>query len=342
MDTSVVCARPIAHPPAYDSGAMHDTRGRSSARTFALLTTAFIAAVSLDGCANDKIVFQNRGPFNPPPAAALGFLGYYDATTKQTTCGNCHVDFQGSWKETKHAGAYAALNASPGKAPACYGCHTVTGKGNAASGTVAGHDAVQDPVYYDVQCESCHGPGLEHVEGVGQGNLIRPLAKLSMTGTGNCGDCHTGTHTPFLEEWKASRHATISASRASNATCAGCHEGRAALLRWGVDVNFVEKANATDYQPVASCGVCHDPHGSGNPSQLRFPVTSQDPDQNLCMQCHNRRSEAHPTPRRVRCCWDLQAGGRQGLHTIRRGSMDRMRRRRTQSSAPGVTSPSSP
>src|SRR4026209_2261935 len=196
---------------------MYDTRGRSSARTFVLLTTAFLTAVSLEGCANDKIVFRDRGPFNPPPAAALGFLGYYDATTKQTTCGNCHVDFQASWAGTKHAGAYAALNASPGKAPACYGCHTVTGKGNTANATVGGHDALQDPVYYDVQCESCHGPGLQHVEGVGQANLIRPLAKLSMSGTGNCGDCHSGTHQPFVEEWRSSRHSNISASRVANA-----------------------------------------------------------------------------------------------------------------------------
>jgi predicted CXXCH cytochrome family protein len=281
-----------ASRPAPFSFRNHPVRkSRSTARTFGLLTAAFITVISLGGCASDKIVFRNRAPFNPPPDAASGFLGYYDAATKQTTCGNCHVDFQGSWKATKHAGAYDAVSTSAGKAATCYSCHSVTGNGNTASGTVAGHDKVADSAYNDVQCESCHGPGLQHVEGVGQGNLIRPLAKLSMTGTGNCGDCHTGTHTPFLEEWKASRHATISASRASNATCAGCHEGRAALLRWGVDVNFVEKANATDYQPVASCAVCHDPHGSGNPSQLRYPVTSQDPDQNLCMKCHNRRSE---------------------------------------------------
>lgn len=242
------------------------------------------------GCASETISYRDRAPFNPPPDAASGFLGYYNAATKQTTCGNCHVDFQGSWKTTKHASAYANLKASPGEAPACYGCHTVTGKGNAAVGTVAGHDAVKDSAYYDVQCESCHGPGLQHVEGVGLGNLVRPLAKISMTGTGNCGDCHTGTHTPFLEEWKASRHASVNVSRASNAVCSGCHEGRKALERWGVDVNFVEKANATDYQPT-TCAVCHNPHGSGNPSQLRFPVTSQDPDQNLCMKCHIRRAE---------------------------------------------------
>ena len=64
----------------------------------------------------------------------------------------------------------------------------MNGRGNTATGTTGGHDAVKDPVYQDVQCESCHGPGLEHVEGVGQGNLVRPLASLSMTGAGNCSD----------------------------------------------------------------------------------------------------------------------------------------------------------
>jgi predicted CXXCH cytochrome family protein len=167
----------------------------------------------------------------------------------------------------------------------------VTGKGNAASATTAGHDAVQNAAYFDVQCESCHGPGLAHVEGVGQGTLVRPLAKIGMTGTGNCGDCHSGAHQPYVEEWKASRHATVpSGTRATNATCTGCHEGRKSLEGFGVMANYQEKAGATDYQAV-TCSVCHNPHGSGNPSQLRFPVTSADPDQNLCMQCHMRTTQ---------------------------------------------------
>ena len=269
----------------------HVRNARSYARTVVLLAASFIAAFSLVGCASEKIVFRDRGPFNPPADLASGFLGYFDPGTKQTTCGNCHVDFQESWKVTKHASAYNAVTTSAAKTDACYSCHSVTGNGNAASGTVVGHDKVADSAYFDVQCESCHGAGLQHVEGVGQGMLIKPLAKISMIGTGNCGDCHSGTHQPFVEEWRASRHATINPSRVANADCAGCHEGRAALLRWGVDVDFVEKDNPTNYQPVAACAVCHDPHGSGNPSQLRFPVTSQDPDQNLCMKCHNRRSE---------------------------------------------------
>ena len=256
--------------------------------------TAFCAAaaavVFAAGCSSDKIVYRDRLPFNDPPAAAAGFLGYYDAAKKQTTCGNCHADFQGSWSQTKHASAWANLQASTGKDATCNNCHTVTGNGNVASGTKAAYEAVQTETYQDVQCESCHGPGLQHVEGVGQGNItVRPLAKVSMTGTGNCGDCHSGAHQPFAEEWKQSGHANVSASRASNTVCQGCHDGRKALARFGVADNYQEKADPTAYQ-ATTCAVCHNPHGSENPKQLRFSISSPDPEQNLCMQCHMRRT----------------------------------------------------
>ena len=258
-------------------------------RAPSLLTAGLLAVVSLAGCTGKDIVFRDRQPFNDPPAAAQGFLGYYDAATKQTTCGNCHAEIQGSWHATKHASAWAVLNASTAKGAECEGCHTVNTRGNAATTEPAGHDAVKSNTYYDVQCESCHGPGLEHVEGVGQANLIRPLAKVSMTGTGTCGDCHSGAHQPFAEEWKASGHGKVT-TRGSNPTCAGCHDGRGALAKWGVTDNYQEKATPTNYQAI-TCAICHNPHGSENPAQLRYSITSPDPDQNLCMQCHLRRVE---------------------------------------------------
>lgn len=265
-------------------------KSRPFVRAFALLSAAYIVTVLLAGCSpDDRIVFRDRAPFNPPPDAASGFLGYYKASAKQTTCGNCHSGHQARWVGTKHASAYATLNANPAKTATCFGCHTVTGKGNAVGGTTSGHDAVKDSAYFDVQCESCHGPGLRHVEGVGQGSVIRPLAKVSMIGTGTCGDCHSGTHQPFSEEWGASGHANVSASRAANATCAPCHDGRAALTAWGVDANYMEKGIATAYQPT-TCSVCHNPHGSPNSKQLRFSISSLDPEQNLCMKCHARRT----------------------------------------------------
>jgi predicted CXXCH cytochrome family protein len=282
---------PYFYGKAHFSPRMAMSWASSVSRASRLLPGALLAAISLAGCSGDEIVYRDRLPFNEPPTAAAGFLGYYDAATKQTTCGNCHADFQGSWQTTAHASAWSTLQASTAKRAECEGCHTVTTKGNASSTTAAGHDAVKENVYYDVQCESCHGPGLAHVEGVGQGNLgTRPLAKVSMTGTGNCGDCHSGAHQPFAEEWAQSEHAVVpTGSHATSATCSGCHEGRKALERWGENSNFQEKGTATAYQAI-TCSVCHDPHGSANPSQLRHSIASADPEQNLCMQCHMRRN----------------------------------------------------
>jgi predicted CXXCH cytochrome family protein len=258
-------------------------------RVLGPLAASLFAAVLLTGCSDDKIVFRDRAPFNPPPSEAAGFLGYYDAAAKQTTCGNCHASFQGEWQTTAHADAWATLQASGGAQELCEGCHTVNGNGNLAVGTAGGHDAVKDEVYYDVQCESCHGPGLEHVEGVGQGQLVRPLAKISMDGTGNCGDCHSGSHHPFVEEWEQSGHGDVPAR--TTGSCVRCHEGRGVLEQnFNVDANFVEKGDTAAPQRI-TCAVCHDPHGSPNTAQLRFPITSTDPEENLCMQCHLNRAE---------------------------------------------------
>ena len=270
----------------------HFVRTLASTLMRSFPSVSLLTVVIFAGCSGDDVVYRDRAPFNPPPDAASGFLGYYDAASKQTTCGNCHSGFQASWVTTAHASAHATLEASAGKTAACYSCHTVTGKGNTVGGTTSGYDKVQVKTYNDVQCESCHGPGLTHVEGVSQGTVIRPLAKVSMSGSGNCGDCHSGIHQPFAEEWKASGHAKVNVYMASNTSsgCAGCHDGRKALERFGEDANFVERATATDYQPT-TCAVCHDPHGSSNAGQLRFAISSPDPERNLCMQCHMRRNE---------------------------------------------------
>ncbi|HZK79367.1 MAG TPA: multiheme c-type cytochrome, partial [Gemmatimonadaceae bacterium] len=130
------------------------SKALSAGRTSPLLLAALIGAISLAACSSDKIVYRDRQPFNQPLAAAAGFLGYYDTVTKQTTCGNCHADFQGKWSQTKHARAWADLQANAGKAASCEGCHSVTGNGNAAVGTPVGYAGVKSAAYTDVQCES--------------------------------------------------------------------------------------------------------------------------------------------------------------------------------------------
>jgi len=246
---------------------------------------AVLLAVTFSSCTDETIVYRDRAPFNPPPDAASGFLGYYDATARQTTCGNCHAVEQATWVETRHANAALTLDMTEGAQDFCYSCHAISSNGNAAT-SPAGYDVVKDSVYRDVQCESCHGPGLTHVEGVGQGNVIRPLAKISQEGEGVCADCHSGNHHPFVEQWKQSLHGNLDAYPQGRAGCQSCHEGRGALTAWGVESNYQER-DTGELQQI-TCAVCHDPHGSTNDHQLRKSITSPDPAQHLCMSCHLR------------------------------------------------------
>ena len=255
-----------------------------------LHVAAIFAAFVIGACTTEKIQYVTRPPFNPPPDLSSGFLGYFTVSDKQTTCGNCHVLHQRDWKNTKHAGAWTSLVASGQRASngSCDACHSLTDYGNIAVGP-AGYSRVADSAYHDVQCESCHGPGYSHVlEPDLEGNV--PLAHISLTdATASCASCHTGTHNPFFDEWKQSRHGQIVAFAAARAECASCHDGKQTLIAWGVTANYAEKTQA-GAEPV-DCAVCHNPHGSPYEHQLRFSAASPDPQQNLCMHCHYRRVE---------------------------------------------------
>jgi predicted CXXCH cytochrome family protein len=266
----------------------------------------FLILSVLLGCTDTNTVFRDRPPFNPPPDSISGFLGYYNDSTKQTTCGNCHVDHQTKWKGTRHAGAYATLEGSGHAQSFCYNCHTVGPNGNDATGLV-GFAKVQDKGYWDVQCESCHGPGLDHV--TAPDASAPPLARISMQdSTSSCASCHAGEHNPFFAEWSQSRHGranpevieSYEEDPVGEASCMACHEGRNTLKAWGVNANYVEKNEVITHETAfgQQCAVCHDPHNAANPGQLRFPIDDPSPETNLCMKCHARRFEPQLTSNR--------------------------------------------
>jgi hypothetical protein len=260
--------------------------------SFQLLAGVF-GLVLLQGCSDDeKIVFRDRDVFNPPPDAASGFLGYFKPEEKLTACGNCHVGTQTEWETTAHSGAYETLATSGSDQAFCYGCHTVNQRGNAET-VASGWDAVQHEAYHDVQCESCHGEGLAHVENP---DASQPIASLSLGASfdQNCAECHSGAHHPFAEEWSQSAHAGVVTSAAGRAECAGCHRGQGILEAWGVDSEYLEKDSAEHM--AITCGVCHDPHSHKYDGQLRFPVNTNSPELHLCARCHNTYEDRMLSP----------------------------------------------
>jgi predicted CXXCH cytochrome family protein len=275
-------------------------------RPLALLPAALFA---LAACTDEKIIVQDRPPFNAPADSVNGFLGLFTVDTKQTTCGNCHVGTQSQWVQHGHASAFEGLVDNVPNPPAfCYSCHTVSGRGNIAAetGQPAGWDLVQSASYRQVQCESCHGPGLAHVQNP-QVEANWPLAHAdvpveaeleSAENQVTCAGCHSDAHHPFAEQWKLSGHANeeLAAEEGGNASCNGCHEGRQFIFNregGASQTNFVEKSGTKMLS--ITCAACHDSHGSQFDGQLRMSLSAQNTQENLCGFCHLRPGRSTPS-----------------------------------------------
>jgi len=255
-----------------------------------LLILGLAAAAAATGCVKDSTTATS--PTNGDTTATASFIGYSNAKTKQTTCGNCHVLKQESWVQTGHAKAWTDLQSSGHVTPACEQCHTVNGFSNVgpdSGGFFSVKTVLQESTFVDVQCEACHGPGAAHVMVPDE---TQPIAYFtsrdSVLGVG-CGQCHSGApHNPFYEDWSRGAHGILEAPAISNGgTCLQCHEGKTVEQRFGGSNVFVE-ASSTTAMPIG-CATCHDPHGSSNTHELRESITVRDTT-NLCIRCHERNA----------------------------------------------------
>lgn len=152
---------------------------------------------------------------------------------------------------------------------ACAGCHTV------------GYNKTNLTfVAFGISCESCHGPGAQHVAGGGD------KSKISVTTSDQaCASCHGGQ----AKELESMGHATFFAQQlATNPGykdyCITCHSVTAFLAKEkGQPVpklaDFKTGALKDDRLGI-TCVVCHDPHNSKEEAQLRkSPLAT-------CTQCH--------------------------------------------------------
>ena len=112
--------------------------------------------------------------------------GYASATA----CQKCHEQEYLQWSATRHAFAFETLLKKERYFDAgCVSCHT-TGLGY-STGFQIGN---QDSTLKGVQCETCHGPGKQHVGNPKKTN-IRSGADTSL-----CLDCHDTKHSPGFAE----------------------------------------------------------------------------------------------------------------------------------------------
>ena len=259
-----------------------------------LLAATGAFALTAAGC-----VSESATPSTPVRDAA--FLGYANPDTKQTTCGNCHTDIQAEWAQTKHASAWADLQASGHASASCNECHTTNGATNlgpdSAGFFAAGTDAAK-ALYLDVQCEACHGPGANHVQAPGETQPI-PSILLVDDHSDGCAACHYDTHNPFTEQLNASRHGQMPNWEGAAGSCqVNCHTNWGAI-KWAVPRGGYAEMGAdpltTTLAPGLTCVICHDPHDATKPAQLRLGLEASsvaDSTTHTCGKCHSRGAAA--------------------------------------------------
>lgn len=144
------------------------------------MASAAILLVVLSGIYGVSVVVQAAPPENQT------FVG-------NKKCASCHFEQYMTWKKTKHAKTFDDLPAKYKTEVGCLKCHT-TGYG-AATGF---KDAGTTPELAGNGCETCHGPGSEHVkisQALGNKKLTdeeKATAKASIwrIRTNVCMECH--------------------------------------------------------------------------------------------------------------------------------------------------------
>ena len=197
----------------------------------------------------------------------------------------------------------------------CKACHEP--QFNSVAGTKHGQlenvSSWKDKV---VGCESCHGPGKEHVEAGGDKTKIRVFKELdAKTASESCLTCHAGkeTHNNFLrgEHWR------------NNVGCTDCHtahgpehgamktdsnvfigdvarekpnEATTAMLKQSepqlcischseVKAQFSKPFRHKVLEGTMKCSDCHNPHGGFESKQTRLAVGADIG----CVKCHTEK-----------------------------------------------------
>ena len=194
------------------------------------------------------------------------------------------------------ANGLAAQNYSDQGADSCIPCHSAGQPKPATDIFFTRHGSRTDPdaPFSNLQCESCHGPGQDHISALQEGRNVLPTITFGSNSETPveaqntiCLDCHeTGSRLA----WFASTH------EAENVSCASCHQVHRQRDR--VFDSLAQQQACFDCHPKRrsdtlkasshplrlgnmSCSDCHDPHNGDNDFLLQKSTVNE-----TCYTCH--------------------------------------------------------
>ena len=178
----------------YDATQLALTQEVSESEPIRQLLTDFYQSTAAENSTQGVVLFAEQLLEQQPEN------GY----TSATACQRCHEQEYLQWSATRHAFAYETLLKKERYFDAgCVSCHT-TGFGYATGFQIGDLDSTLK----GVQCETCHGPGKQHVGNPKKSN-IRSGADTSL-----CLQCHDAEHSPGFEEVVALHSKDVDHSRA--------------------------------------------------------------------------------------------------------------------------------
>jgi DmsE family decaheme c-type cytochrome len=198
---------------------------------------------------------------------------------------------------------------------ACKDCHEVYYKSFIKS--IHGKKAIIGTPVTREGCESCHGPGAQHVEkggGKGVGLLVFGRKTDARAKDSKCLACHEVTKDmPF---WNLSKHKTMDVS------CVDCHSIHSAGAKKGMlkvgepDLCFTchkrirAQTNKQSHHPIREgrikCSDCHNSMGTSNMKAMLRADSVND----LCYKCHAEKRgpfafEHPPVPENCLFCHEI-------------------------------------
>ncbi len=178
----------------------------------------------------------------------------------QQLCIACHRNENDHWSHTVHAKVFLT---NPPNDMAARGCESCHGPGSehmtdplSKSKIIAfTRDSEYSPDEQNEVCMTCH-EGNERIHWRGSPHQSNDLT---------CGDCHN----PMA----SFSYAGLLAREATHDTCFGCHQKQR--------VEFRKRSHMPLFEGKVSCSDCHNPHGSASDSLLKENTVNK-----VCFQCH--------------------------------------------------------
>ena len=220
-----------------------------------------------------------------------------------------------SWNRARADSEYAGSEA-------CKDCHEAYYKDFAKS--IHGKKTVPGSPANREGCESCHGPGAQHIEkGGGRGVAIIVFGRKTDPNArdSKCLACHGEARgLPF---WNLSKH------KSAQIACDNCHSIHAAVqgkgflktyepdLCFGCHRNIRAQTNKQSHHPIREgkikCSSCHNSMGTTSKGMIRADSVNE-----LCYKCHAEKRgpyafEHMPVPENCLNCHEIHGSNHSGL-----------------------------